>query len=107
MVHAWALCGASLVYSKENVDATRGQPEKLRRCHMSVSMRYLGFAYRKAQQFKGSPKERVDWIIDRDRATRDAARTLFTEGYTLGVNPSSAHSSKSAMLTGGSLASSP
>ena len=32
----------------------------------------------------GTPKERVNWVIDRDRVTRNTARTLFLKGYTWG-----------------------
>ena len=58
-----------------------GKPKKVRQCHMSVSLRYLSFVQRKAQQFRGTPRDRLNWAIDRDRATRNTARTLFLKGY--------------------------
>ena len=61
-----------------------GKPERVRQCHMRVSMRDLSFVQRKAQGFLDPLKERVNWVIDRDRVTRNTARTLFLKGYTGG-----------------------
>ncbi|CAK0873242.1 unnamed protein product, partial [Prorocentrum cordatum] len=84
LTHLWALCGAALVDSKEDVDKATHQPKKVRQCHLEVCVRYYDFVLLKLLDHPGTLHEKVLWAYDRDRTTRNKARTLYQQGWPWG-----------------------
>ena len=84
MTNLWAWCGAALVDSKTEVEPGTSTPQKVRQCHLSICLRYFSFVMERLLQHPGPLAEKLLWAYDRDRQTRNKARTLFQQGWPWG-----------------------
>ena len=86
LTFAWVLAGAVLVPSSSDWDPEKKEYRKVRQCHLSTATWYQGFTWRDAMLFlrDGPPAACVPWLMDRDRATRAKAKTLYASGMSWG-----------------------
>ena len=68
--------GAQLVDSATAKDKD-GNPKKVRQCHLGDALRYSEFVAHHAMNYRAAPREKILWLMDRGRLTRNQARTLF------------------------------
>ena len=83
LCNAWALCGADLV-EHPTEKSEGGSPKKVRNIHLSQAQRYHGFLFEGSLEIGPGKKGVVSWVVDRDRKTRNQARTVYLEGLLRG-----------------------
>ena len=84
LCNAWALCGAHFVDHPTEKQPDGVTPKKVRNIHLSQAQRYHDFVFQKAMEFGPHKRGVVDWLEDRDRKTRNEARTLYANGLPWG-----------------------
>ena len=83
LCNARALCGADLV-DHPIEKSEDGSAKKNRNIHPSQAQRYHDFLFEKALEYGPGKRDVVSWVVDRDRTTRNQARTLYLKGLPWG-----------------------
>ena len=78
LLNGIAICGSQLKDSHRAISSGK----KIRDGHLPLLMAYHVFVHQKAMLHPGPPGATVAWLLDRDRQTRSAARTLFAQGWS-------------------------
>ncbi|CAK0856001.1 unnamed protein product [Prorocentrum cordatum] len=78
------LAGASVVDPKQLYDVKKKAFWKARNCHLKEARAYDDFALRKCMERPGPEASIVQWVLDRDKATRANARALRGAGWPWG-----------------------
>ena len=84
LMHLLVYCGAKLVPSKTEIEASNQQPKKVRQFPFSTGIRYYGFVQGQVLQHPGSAQQKIEWVLDRHRRTYNNARSLYRQGHPLG-----------------------
>ena len=84
LCNSWALAGANMVDSKLHFDDATKQYKRVRQCHLGDATSYYDFVFRKAMEHTGPENATIIWLLDRDKATRSKAKTLYSAGWPWG-----------------------
>ena len=98
LTNCWALTGANLVTSKSSFDEASRTFKKVRQCHLTQATSYADFCQRKALEHPGQGGAVIQWLLNRDKATRAKAKSLFAAGWPWGEAMQQARETSCAVL---------